>query len=76
VRKAIALAVAILVLTLSACCAVEKQAVDNLGKTQDIINAEYLKYVAADPKLDAKAKDDRVKLVKSENDLRAGLLNK
>lgn len=75
-RKVIALAALVLVLSLSACCSVEKQGVENLGKMQDIINAEYLQYVAADPKLDAKSKDDRVKLVKSENDLRAGLLKR
>jgi len=50
---------------------------DNLFKTQDIINAKYLKYVDSDPKLETeegrKKRLDAHDLIQSENDLRAAL---
>ena len=79
-RKLMTLAVMVAALACGACCGVEKQAVENLGRTQDIINAELLRYVDNDPKLadeaGKKKRQDWRDLVRSENDLRAGLLKK
>ena len=67
-------------LACGACCGVQRQAVESLGATQDIINAELLRYVDNDPKLAGEAgkkkRQDWRDLVRSENDLRAGLLKK
>jgi chaperone required for assembly of F1-ATPase len=52
---------------LSGCkCAVEKTAVDQVENSHNLISVQLLKYVEADAKLDAKAKDDWKKLVESD----------
>lgn len=51
-------------LFLSSCtCAAEKNAVVQIEATYALIEFEYLKYIDADPKLDAAAKDDRKQLI-------------
>lgn len=44
-------------------CAAEKVAVENIQNSHRIILPRYLRYVEADAKLDAAAKDDEKKLV-------------
>lgn len=57
----------VLAFSLSACtCTVEKQAVTQVENSHKLISTQLLKYVEADPKLDAKAKDDWKKLVESD----------
>ena len=75
-RKLALLAAAAAALACGACCSIETQGLENLGKPQAIINAELLRYVEADAKLDAKRKTDWKDLVRSENDLRAALLKR
>lgn len=47
-------------------CSVEKGAVTQVEKSHEIISEQLLKYVNADPKLDAKAKNDWKGLVESD----------
>lgn len=69
-RLALAILSLVLVLSLASCkCAAEKQAVDRLGDQQEKVFQKYTSYVNADPKLDAKAKDDEMKLLQSIRDI-------
>jgi hypothetical protein len=57
-------------LALGGCvCKAEKQVVSEIEKTQAIMDAEYLKYVEADPLLKPDDKTDRKKLVESRSRL-------
>ena len=58
---------------LGGCCAINKDSVASVGRSQDIINAAFLKYVDADTTLDAKKKTDWHDLVTSEVKLRGDL---
>jgi len=69
-RLTLALLSLALVLSLASCkCSAEKAAVDRLGDQQEQVFAKYTKYVNADPKLDAKAKDDEQKFLQSIRDI-------
>jgi hypothetical protein len=58
--------VALLGLTMGACCATfDKQAVTELRNNDALVMPEYLKYVENDPALSKERKDDRKKLVES-----------
>ena len=48
-------------------CSVPLASFDQVESTQQIIEKEYLKYVEADPKLSAKDKEDRKKLLESND---------
>ena len=66
VRYAITLATCLGLMLVAACtCKAEIAAVDRLGEQQEKLFKKYSVYVAADPKLDAKAKDDEMKLLES-----------
>jgi chaperone required for assembly of F1-ATPase len=66
-RLTLAFASAVLFLALSGCkCSVEKAAVSQVEASHKLIATQLLKYVAADPKLSAKDKDDWVKLVEAD----------
>lgn len=64
-RKILVLSLLLLVLSLAACKNVSLQAVENVDKSGELIFPEYLRYVDADPALDAAKKDDRHKLIDS-----------
>lgn len=69
-RFGIATLAVTLVLALSSCkCTAEKAAVDRLQDQQEKIFSKYTMYVAKDEKLDAKAKDDELKLLQSLRDI-------
>jgi hypothetical protein len=73
-RKKIALVAVVLVLSLAACtCTAEKGAVTRLQDQQEKVFVKYAVYVGQDPKLDAKAKDDEVKLLQSLRDITSSL---
>lgn len=75
-KKRIALAAMslVLVLSLSACkCTAEKGAVSRLEDQQEKLFTKYSIYVAKDNNLDAKAKDDEIKLLQSLRDAVAAL---
>lgn len=61
--------------TISACaCKAERAAADRLGQQQEKLWVKYEAYVKADPKLDAKAKEDELKLIESLRNLHADLM--
>ncbi len=64
-KLALAVLVIFLVAGLTACCSLEKKAVNDVQATHKIILPQYLKYVEEDPKLNEGQKDDRKKLVES-----------
>lgn len=66
-RKLVVSLMAVLAVSMTASCAckAEVAAVDRLGEQQEKLWVKYSAYVAADPKLDAKAKDDEMKLIDS-----------
>jgi hypothetical protein len=69
-RLTLALLSLALVLSLASCkCSAEKAAVDRLGDQQEKVFEKYTRYVNADPKLDAKAKDDEQKFLQSIRDI-------
>ena len=75
-RKRIPVAIlsVLLVLSLAACqCAAEKGAVTRLQDQQEKLFVKYSAYVAQDPKLDARAKDDELKLLQSLRDITSSL---
>jgi hypothetical protein len=73
-KKKIALVAVILVLSLASCkCTAEKAAVARLEDQQEKLFTKYTIYVAKDDKLDAKAKDDEVKLIQSLRDITSSL---
>lgn len=75
-KRTLALAIlsAVLVLSLSACtCSAEKGAVTRLQDQQEKLFTRYTIYVAKDPNLDQKAKDDEVKLLQSLRDITSSL---
>lgn len=56
-----------LVFSLSSCkCSVERQAVSQVEGSHKLIATQLLKYVDADPKLDAKAKNDWKQMVEAD----------
>jgi len=72
-KKMLAVAVA-LVLSLASCkCSAEKGAVSRLEDQQEKIFVKYTTYVNADPKLDAGAKSDELKLLQSLRDIVSAL---
>lgn len=73
-KKKIALVAVLLVLSLASCkCAAEKAAVTRLEDQQEKVFVKYSLYVAADPKLDAAAKNDELKLLQSLRDITSSL---
>lgn len=65
-RKLAALGVSLVVLLCAACsCPAERKAVDRLGEQQEKLWTKYAFYVASDPRLDAAAKNDELKLIDS-----------
>lgn len=73
-RLAFAILSAVIVLTLSACqCSAERGAVTRLQDQHEKLFVKYTAYVAQDPKLDAKAKDDELKLLQSLRDITSSL---
>lgn len=75
-KKRISLAILSLALALSlaSCkCTAEKAAMDRLQGQQEKLFTKYAAYVNADPKLDAKAKDDEIKLLQSVRDITTSL---
>lgn len=73
-RNKIVVVAVLLVLSLASCkCAAEKAAVGRLEDQQEKIFTKYTVYVASDPKLDAKAKDDELKLLQSLRDITSSL---
>ena len=68
-----ALSVVLAVSALSCSCAAEKGATTRLQAQQEQIFTKYSAYVAADPKLDAKAKDDELKLLQSLREITTSL---
>ena len=72
-RKIISVAV-VLVLSLASCkCSAEKAAVTRLEDQHEKLFVKYTIYVAKDPNLDAKAKDDELKLLQSLRDITSSL---
>ena len=73
-RLSLAILSIVLVLSLASCkCTAEKAAVDRLGEQQEKVFTRYSIYVAKDNNLDAKAKDDELKLLQSLRDIVAAL---
>ena len=73
-KKKVALFAALLVLSVASCkCSAEKAAVSRLEDQQEKIFVKYTTYVNADPKLDAKSKDDEQKLLQSLRDITSAL---
>lgn len=69
-RKALVLFAVLLVVSLPGCvCKAERKGVEEIEKTMILEDAEYLKYIEADTKLDAAQKDDRKKLIESRKRL-------
>jgi len=65
-RKIAFLCVALVGLSMGACCATfDKAPVTQLRNNDDLILPAYLKYVDGDPALSKEQKDDRHKLVES-----------
>lgn len=57
---------AVLAFCLSACCTVERRAVEEVDRSHALIATQLLKYVDKDASLSAKDKDDWRKLVESD----------
>lgn len=73
-RLTLALLSVVLILSLASCkCSAEKAAVVRLEDQHEKIFTKYTTYVNADPKLDAKAKDDEQKLLQSIRDIVSSL---
>ena len=73
-RKLAALGTSILIALCCACsCPAERKAVDRLDEQQEKLFKKYEVYVAADPKLDAAAKNDEMGLIRSLRDMMASL---
>jgi len=73
-RLSLAILSIVLVLSLASCkCTAEKAAVVRLEDQHEKLFAKYAVYVAQDSKLDAKAKDDEIKLLQSIRDITAAL---
>jgi hypothetical protein len=73
-KVALSLLPLVLFLSLASCqCTAEKGAVSRLQDQQEKIFTKYAVYVAADAKLDAKAKDDELKLIQSLRDVTTSL---
>lgn len=73
-KKKIVFVSCLLVMSLASCkCAAEKAAVARLEGQQEKIFAKYSVYVAQDQKLDARAKDDELKLLQSLRDITSSL---
>jgi len=75
IRKVqIALLSIVLALTLASCkCTAEKAGVSRLQDQHEKLFVKYTAYVNADPKLDAAAKDDELKLLQSLRDIVSSL---
>ena len=73
-RKKIAVVAVLIALSLASCkCVAEKAAVSRLEDQQEKLFVKYTIYVAKDPNLDQKAKDDEVKLLQSLRDITSSL---
>ncbi len=73
-RKLALAGAAALALLCSACsCPAERKAVTRLDEQQEKLFKKYEAYVAADPKLDAAAKNDEMGLIRSLRDMMASL---
>ena len=73
-KLAVSLMAILVALTMVACaCKAEIAAVDRLGEQQEKLWTKYAFYVAADPKLDAAAKNDELKLIDSLRHLHASV---
>ena len=53
------------VFLLSACCSVERQAIERVERAENFIIDEYRSYVQANKDLSAEQKDDREKLIEN-----------
>jgi len=74
-KKIVAVAL-VLVLSLASCkCSAEKSAVSRLQDQHEKLFVKYAAYVNADPKLNAAAKDDEIKLLQSLRDVTTSLKN-
>lgn len=72
-KKIIAVSV-LIVLSLASCkCSAERAAVTRLEDQHEKLFTKYSAYVNADPKLDAAAKDDEQKLLKTLRDITSSL---
>lgn len=66
-RLLISLLVVASLLSMASCkCAIEKQAIDNVSGTHDLIAPKFLKYVDNDPALNARDKEDWKLLVEKD----------
>lgn len=73
-KKKIAVVAVLIVLSLAACtCTAEKGAITRLQDQQEKVFTKYTIYVAKDPNLDQKAKDDELKLLQSLRDITGSL---
>ena len=73
-KRKIVVVAALLVLSLASCkCSAERAAVSRLEDQHEKLFTKYTAYVAADPKLDADAKDDERKLLQSLRDIVSSL---
>lgn len=73
-KFSLAILSAVLVLSLASCkCTAEKAAVVRLEDQHEKLFVKYSAYVNADSKLDAKAKDDELKLLQSLRDVTSAL---
>jgi hypothetical protein len=68
-RKIAVAVVALVGLSMGACCPIDKNAVSQLRANDDIIMPAYVKYVDGDASLNADQKNDRKKLVESRKAL-------
>lgn len=73
-KKRIVVVALVLVLSLASCkCTAEKAAVGRLQDQHEKLFVKYAVYVNADPKLNATAKDDELKLLQSLRDITGSL---
>jgi len=73
-RMKVVVVALVLVLSLTSCkCSAEKAAVGRLQDQHEKLFVKYAAYVNADPKLNAAAKDDELKLLQSLRDITGSL---
>lgn len=73
-RLAISLGTCVVLLLTTACsCPAEIKAIERLDEQQEKLFKKYEAYVASDPKLDSKGKNDEMNLIKSLRDMMASI---
>lgn len=73
-KRKLAILAIVLTLSLASCkCTAERGAMTRLESQQDAIFMKYTVYVGQDPKLDAAAKNDEIKLLQSIRDIVSSL---